>query len=58
MTKHPETHCDCGPVAASPLALRWHCPVCGNGAIKKVSILATVCDGESVRRVEPQDLRE
>ena len=58
MTKHPETHCDCDPKAASPLALRWRCAVCGTSAIMKISTLAAVCDGESVRRVELEDDRE
>ena len=35
MPKHPETNCDCGPKAASPLALRWCCAVCGTSAIMK-----------------------
>jgi hypothetical protein len=51
--KHPETHCDCSS-SATPSALRWRCPFCGKSAIMKVSILATVCDGESLRKVEPQ----
>ena len=51
--KHPETHCDC-PSSAAPLALRWRCPVCGKTAIMKVETFATVCDGESLRKVEPQ----
>ena len=49
--KHPETHCDC-PSSATPLALRWRCPVCGKTAIMRT--LATVCDGETIRKVEPQ----
>ena len=48
MAKHPETNCDCGPKAASPLALRWR------SAIMKISTLAAVCDGERIRKVEPQ----
>jgi len=51
--KHPETHCHC-PASASPLALRWRCPDCGKSAIMKVSILDTVCDGESLRNAEPK----
>jgi hypothetical protein len=51
--KHPETHCYC-PTAAGPLTLRWRCPDCGKGAIMKVSTLDTVCDGESLRKAEPQ----
>ena len=51
--KHPETYCDC-PSSAGPLALRWRCPVCGKSAIMKVTTLATVvCDGETIRKVEP-----
>jgi hypothetical protein len=52
--KHPESACHC-PASAAPLALRWRCPVCGKSTIMKVSTLATVCDGESVRHVEPQE---
>ena len=51
--KHPETHCD-RPSSAGPLALRWRCPDCGKTAIKRASTLATVCDGETIRKVEPQ----
>jgi hypothetical protein len=51
--EHPETHCYC-PAAATPLALRWRCPVCGKSAIMMVSTLATVCDGETLTKVEPQ----
>jgi hypothetical protein len=54
MAKHPETNCDCGSKAASPLALRWRCSVCGTSAIMKISTLAAVCDGERIRKVEPQ----
>ena len=35
--KHSDARCDCGSAAASPLALRWRCPVCGKTAIMKVS---------------------
>jgi predicted RNA-binding Zn-ribbon protein involved in translation (DUF1610 family) len=55
--KHSETHCHCA-TAAGPLALRWRCPDCGKSAIMKVSTLATVCDGESLRKVEPEGARE
>ena len=49
------TPCDCGPAAAaSPLALRWRCPVCGKTEIIKVSTLAAVCDGGTMRKVEPE----
>jgi hypothetical protein len=51
--KHPETHCHC-PAASTPLTLRWCCPVCGKTAIMKVSTLATGCDGDTIRKVEPQ----
>jgi hypothetical protein len=54
--KHPETYCDC-PSFAAPLALRWRCPVCGKTAIMRVATLATVCDGESLRKVEAEDKR-
>ena len=46
--KHP----DCAASATS-LALRWRCSVCGKTAIMKVSTLATVCDGDTIRKVEP-----
>ena len=51
--KHPDTSCD-GTVAASPLAVRWRCPVDGKTAIMKVSILAAICDGDTIRGVEPE----
>ena len=54
--KHPDTSCDCA-AAATPLALRWRCLVCGKTAIVKVSILATVCDGDTIRKVEPEVLQ-
>ena len=54
MAKHPETNCECGPKAASPLALRWRCSVCDTSAIMKISTLAAVCDGERIRKLEPQ----
>ena len=44
--KHPDTSCD-HIMAASPLAVRWRCPVDGKTAITKVSILAAICDGET-----------
>jgi hypothetical protein len=47
--KHPDTHCDCTS-PATPLALRWRCPVCGKTAIMRVTTLATVYGGESVRK--------
>jgi hypothetical protein len=50
--KHPESHCHC-PASATPLALWWRCPDCGKSAIMKVSILATVNDGDTIRKVEP-----
>jgi predicted RNA-binding Zn-ribbon protein involved in translation (DUF1610 family) len=52
--KHPETHCTC-TLSAGPLALRWRCPTCGKSAIVKVAIIATVCDGENIRKVEAQE---
>jgi hypothetical protein len=51
--KHPDTSCDCA-VAASPLTLRWRCPVCGKTAIMHVSKLGAGCDGETIRKVEPE----
>jgi hypothetical protein len=51
--KHPDTSCD-RTVAASPLALRWRCSVCGKTAIMEVSILAAICDGDTIRGVEPE----
>jgi predicted RNA-binding Zn-ribbon protein involved in translation (DUF1610 family) len=51
--KHHDTSCDCA-AAASPLALRWQCSVCGNTAIMKVSTLAVVCNGDTIRKVEPE----
>jgi hypothetical protein len=50
--KHPDARCDCASTAASPLALRWRCPVCGKTAIMKVSTLAADCDGDTIRKVE------
>jgi len=55
--KHPDAHCDCGPAAASPLTLRWCCPVCGKTSIMKVSTLAANCDGHTIRKVEPEVAR-
>jgi hypothetical protein len=51
--KHPDSNCDC-TAAASPLALRWGCSVCGKTAIMKVSTLAAICDGDTIRNVEPE----
>ena len=51
--KHPDLNCDCA-AAASPLALRWRCSVCGKTAIMKVSTLAATCDGDTIRKVEPE----
>jgi hypothetical protein len=51
--KHPDTSCDCA-AAVSPLALRWGRSVCGKTAIMKVSTLAMVCDGDTIRKVEPE----
>jgi hypothetical protein len=51
--KHPDTSCDCA-AAVSPLALRWGCSVCGKTAIIKVSTLAAVRDGDTIRKVEPE----
>jgi DNA-directed RNA polymerase subunit RPC12/RpoP len=49
---HADANCDCG-AAVSALALRWRCPECGKTAIMKVSTLAAVCDGDTMRKVEP-----
>jgi hypothetical protein len=51
--KHPDTSCD-RTVAASQLAVRFRCPVDGKTAIMKVSILAAICDGDTIRGVEPE----
>jgi hypothetical protein len=51
--KHPVSSCH-PTVAASALALEWGCPVCGKTAIIKVSILAAICDGDTIRGVEPE----
>jgi hypothetical protein len=51
--KHPHKGCDCA-VSASALALRWRCPACGKTAIMKVSTLAAVCDGETLRKGGPE----
>ena len=51
--KHPDSSCDC-TAAVSPLALRWGCSVCGKTAIMKVSILGAICDGGTIRKVEPE----
>ena len=51
--KHPDSSCDCA-APASPLTLRWRCPVCGKTAIIHVSTLASVCDGDTIRKVEPE----
>ena len=50
---HPDASCDC-TTAASPLTLRWKCSACGKTAIMKASILAAVCDGGTIRKVEPE----
>ena len=51
--KHPDSNCDCA-AAASPLALRWGCSVCGKTARMKVSTLAAIFDGGTIRKVEPE----
>ena len=51
--KHTEAHCDCA-VAVAPLALRWRCSSCGKTGIMKVSTLAAVCDGDTMRKVEAE----
>jgi hypothetical protein len=55
--KHPDAHCDCA-AAATALALRWRCSVCGKTVNHEGVDLAAVCDGESVRKVEPQGVRQ
>jgi hypothetical protein len=54
--KHPDTRCDCAP-AATPLALRWHCPFCGKSAVMKASTFAAVCNGDSIKKVVQADSR-
>jgi len=51
--KHPAASCNCA-AAVNPLALRWVCSVCGRTAIMKVSTLAAGCDGDTIRKVEPE----
>jgi hypothetical protein len=51
--KHANSSCDC-TAAVSPLALRWGCSVCGKTAIIKISILAAICDGDTIRGVKPE----
>ena len=51
--KHPDTSCD-RSAAASALASRWRCPVCGKTAIMRISTLAAVCSGDTIRKVEPE----
>jgi len=51
--KHANSSCEC-TAAVSPLALRWGCSVCGKTAIIKVSILAAICDGDTIRGVKPE----
>jgi predicted RNA-binding Zn-ribbon protein involved in translation (DUF1610 family) len=36
------------------LASRWRCPGCGKTAIMRVSTLAAVCDGDTIRKGEPE----
>jgi len=55
--KHPEASCDCGQAATS-LALRWRCTVCGKTAIMKVSTRDAVCDGVTMRSVAPEILED
>jgi hypothetical protein len=50
LMKHPDT----SSALATSLALRWRCTVCGKTAIRKMSILAAVCDGDTIRKVEPE----
>jgi len=51
---HADTRCDCASKAASPLALRWRCPACGNTAIMRVSTMAARCDGDILKKAEPE----
>jgi hypothetical protein len=55
--KHPDRSCDCAR-AATPLASWWCCPGCGKTAIMKVSTLAAVCDGDTMRKVEPEVVQD
>jgi hypothetical protein len=54
--KHSDANCDCGQAATS-LALRWRCPVCGRTAIMKMSCVAVVCDGNTMRK-RPEVLQD
>ena len=49
--KHSDTSCDCAAMA-SPLAVRWRCSLCGKTAIMKVSTLAAVCNGDTIKKAE------
>ena len=40
------------------MALRWRCPGCGRTAIMKVSIRGAVCDGDTIRKAEPEVLED
>jgi hypothetical protein len=51
--KHANSSCDC-TAAVSPLALQWGCSVCGKTAIIKISILAAICDGDTIRGAKPE----
>jgi hypothetical protein len=51
--KHPDLNCEC-TAATSPLALRWGCSARGKTAIIKISMLAAICDGDTIRGVEPE----
>jgi hypothetical protein len=47
--KHPDAHCDCA-AAATALALRWRCSVCGKTAIMKVSFLPLSVTARALER--------
>jgi hypothetical protein len=51
-----KTPADIGGATASTFGLGGI--VCGKIAIMKVSILAAVCDGDMIRRVEPKVLQD
>jgi len=51
---HTDTRCGCDPKPASPLALRWRCPACGNTAIMRVSTMAALCSGDILKKVEAE----
>jgi len=53
--KHPDASCECAALT-SPLTLLRKCSVCGRTAIMKISILAAVCDGDTITKAELDEL--